>query len=94
MMYYRPSKETDKKWIWIVLVVVMVIVGILYTRTGYVGKVSGFLWERVFRIEKYQTVSDSGWSLPVGAFLDNSLLSFIITADRREIWMRITMTML
>lgn len=57
------------KYAGIALAVVLVLCGIwfLFFRTEqHVLTVTGFSWERTVNIEKYTTVTESGWSVPAG----------------------------
>jgi len=58
----------------LMLSIVALIVGLVYI---FIPKnqeitINSFNWERSIQIERYQTVDESGWSLPEGARLHNS----------------------
>ncbi|HNZ84376.1 MAG TPA: hypothetical protein PKH59_00740 [Candidatus Woesebacteria bacterium] len=66
----RPQKSYTK----ITAVVMAVILGLVglgwlfFHTTSMEATVTGFTWSRTVKIEKYETVHSSGWSLPPGAY--------------------------
>ncbi len=68
--------EDRWKQILIIFSIVAVIIGLIYIfiPNSQEITINSFSWERSIEIEKYQTVDESGWSLPEGAQLHNSKL--------------------
>ena len=75
--YSHPQKKDFNYWLkWIIagIAVIAVIIGIvaLVVPKEKTLTVDGFSWERTLYIEKYKTVSESGWSMPSGARLKHT----------------------
>lgn len=73
--YYSYSQKKDLnywlKWIIAGIAVIAVMIGIaaIVMPKEKTLTVDGFSWERTLYIDKYKTVSESGWSMPSGARL-------------------------
>ncbi len=67
-------KQQKRKTTWRIATVLagIIVVGLVWLllfQTNLVeANVAGFSWSRTVKIEKYQTVHESGWSKPIGAY--------------------------